>query len=555
MSIHRAPHCNLYLQDFEFDSLGKICPLCERLGVFESFCGNHPRDPSRPLLSFSIAMPIEQLIKAVKESEMRLTEVLLRSWCHQPEEVRVCGPDLKETVNDLIKVYEELKNPNTPVDIVHKLRSSIYGSGIWRFPDHYVGKPGEDLFISEQNYQRVLQSYRNSPQTHEKFTIAALYPYIAQRIRDAYGSCYELFSTEEFSYTPDLTVAPYFLTTFKTAYPNAPLPSEGEINYASFTRESFCRIRKCIPLILDGKVKLDESSLGEFFKYFYCNYVNYAEEKGNFRKGLVFDLESFVIVEFFGSSLSKCIKCKWTEAGSWELFRSFVLPLPKASQIVTAVRQAAEHYDISIISRKSSLIPDGEEFSSYLGHSCNSSFVLQCVKNGDGSPVVLKIVLDTTDRSFFAEIEYQIVTKIMSIESCTDYIMGNVPNSFYRSQTTPNFASFLMDFGTPLSSRKLTLDNLQRILRSLIGLHSCRVAHGNPRIENCVKHSESFKWVDFTGARVFTTVTIKEDIEKFMSSVNHPYQKYDLDTYATNMYNSSMSETERERYIQIFLPN
>eukprot|EP01040_Poterioochromonas_malhamensis_P011107 gene11107-12104_t len=236
---------------------------------------------------------------------------------------------------------------------------------------------------------------------------------------------------------------------------------------------------------------------------------------------MLFSQTEFVLVEFMNGSLTNFLRGKLTAPGSYKLIREF-LSQNHNQTLYSAVLEALDIHARTTLAGTSATITS----LTFSVHSSTEdsvgSALLGCGAFGyvfhvkaNNQDYAMKVSIPT-EQNDLLEKEYAMGRTYANI--CPAVVVGAIEGSLIIRS---NFQSFLMDqVGQPLpSARVLSTGDKMNIFHALLSLHANGFIHGDPRLANCIKVGNLFKWIDFLGVNFYYDSSVKKDLEIFLSSI------------------------------------
>ncbi len=440
-------------------------------------------------------------------------------------------------------------------EAVEKVLGKLHRYVVFRF-DWFLGKRKKDITITKSNKARYTDQIKIvkdnperfvlnwsgegqpflqegevimlAPDQNESNLIASYYPLIAERLLTAFPRDYCLLNGEQYGsippslyycdelrdyFKPDLIILPHFLADFRLPYANAPAVLSESVSYGCLKDIHTYPYA----VLLDAKVDpVTSQQIGDFFHYFEVP----SKWFECFASGMLFSQTEFVLVEFISGSLTKLLRGKLTAPGSYKLIREF-LSQNHNQKLYSAVLEALDIHartlpgpSAMITSLTFSVHSSTEDSvgSALLG--CGAfGFVFHVKANNQDYAMKVSIPTDQND-----QLEKEYTMGRFYANRCPAVVVGAIEGSLI---IRPNFQSFLMDqVGQPLPSAKgLSNEDKMKIFHSLLSLHANGCIHGDPRLANCVKVGNLFKWIDFLDVNFYYDSSVKNDLEIFLSSI------------------------------------
>jgi len=351
---------------------------------------------------------------------------------------------------------------------------------------------------------------------HERFLVGPMMSIIRRKLTGLLSPDCVLVNCEEYGWIPqrsasrvceficpDLLVAPLCAMEMKPAYNNAPCQNELYGVLKSFS------LRRCVAMVMDGKVVITDEGLGNFKKY--LEHLSCADGYGELEmKGFMFDAERGVMMKAFGGHIMEIREFGFNEPGGEEYFRQFFSNCQGKDEFF---RQAAH-------------VCFGDQLD-IIGQGA----IGRVFERRDGA--VAKVVYGE-DNVIKLQREYDYLTNLAihpSYQQFSNFVAHALPNSFcvFEDATIGVFSM------TPIGKPMKSIDDFRKkdviaILRILFLLHSNHIFHGDARFQNVVKQNNNFVWVDF--ALAHTTpggwVYAEKDVKAFLQSIDLYYSNSQL---------------------------
>jgi hypothetical protein len=257
------------------------------------------------------------------------------------------------------------------------------------------------------------------------------------------------------------------------------------------------KLRDFIGLTCEAKQKIDNKGFGEVINY--GTHLCFGERGPVATRLMLFDMQTFWLVESVKGSVANVVACEWSDPGSKNLLHDFVRQpaLPKL------LNDACKHFNLTVAS------------DSFLGAGA-FGFVFHA-QRVDGASVALKIVLNPNVERLETEMSKTLHAKNV----CPAEVIGLEKDGFH---TFEDGAALLMsEVGEDCS--KLSP---QSIMDSLQKLHASGIAHGDARLENVVCVNGKPRWIDFTDSAylVDTPRVMKREMVTLMGYLSERFNGY-----------------------------
>ncbi|CAJ1946421.1 unnamed protein product [Cylindrotheca closterium] len=236
-------------------------------------------------------------------------------------------------------------------------------------------------------------------------------------------------------------------------------------------------LRRFLYLVLDAKKDIDDSAFGQTINY--GAHLSLGENSPITVRLVLFDRESFWLVQTVKGTASSVRKCRWVDGGSKSRLEKFMLQDP----VIEILDKAC--FELGLV----------PEVDGYLGGGAFGLVFKVCDQNG--AALALKIVLDVHDK--VAELQRQMAITNEAQRKCPHLIVGVEENSFRKFDKLGAVLLF-SEVGNHYSSlsKKAIFDSLQE-------LHDNNIAHGSARVDNVVCVNGEAKWIDLQRAYIWNT--------------------------------------------------
>jgi len=241
----------------------------------------------------------------------------------------------------------------------------------------------------------------------------------------------------------------------------------------AFGRLADWKLRQFIYIVLEAKKEIDSSAVGQTLNY--GAHICFKDGPVTVRF-VLFDRETFWLVECVKGRASWIEKCNWTDLGSKSHLAKFALKDPM----------------MELFDRACKTLNLAAEEDGYLGQGAFG--IVFKVRNQNGNSLALKIVPDKEDR--VADLEMQMVITKRVFLQCSHLVVG-IEEDGYVHFPDLGAALLISEVGEHYSKlgKKSILDSLEE-------LHGNGILHGDARVENVVCVNGKPKWIDFGRARI-----------------------------------------------------
>lgn len=256
------------------------------------------------------------------------------------------------------------------------------------------------------------------------------------------------------------------------------------------------RLRNCIGMTLQAKVKVGNQGFGEVLNYG----AHICFNGGPVHTRLIlFDSEEFWLVDCTKGSATAVTKCYWTTPGSKKLLFDF----PLENNLMKLLKRACNALNVTV------------QPEAFLGAGA-FGFVFKAHRSGYQSQLALKLVLsgaESGDNVADLETERQYLARAK--ELCPQSVMGVEDSGFFSFENLGG-ALLLSEVGCPVPPR-----HSRDLIRSLARLHQKQIIHGDPRIQNVVIVGGNLRWIDFRGTKlqINGVLSMRRDMEVLLRSL------------------------------------
>jgi hypothetical protein len=367
---------------------------------------------------------------------------------------------------------------------------------------------------------------------HERYLVAFLTPFFQDRLMSHLPEHLVLVNSEQYAWlpqgardrrtytAPDQFVAPHYLVNYRRVYKDAPAIEGGQ--YGAFP---VIASKVSIQALFDGKVKLDSTGTGDFFKYLVALSTSPNPVDVTHARGMVFDASHARLVTAVCGHVISVTDVRWTDAGSHRLIVDFFAERRDVAH--EAAELARNGLQVNFERFTTQQVVGDESLCCVLGEGAFGR-VYRANRIADGAVVALKVVHGAEACTGLRQ-EYQVFDFLPA--EAFPYVVRVEANSFWQS-TIPRggsqipVAAFLGSaVGKPFQHMdEIGLQQGIGILFALGGLHAAGVVHGDARWRNVVAitqaHTTTYKWVDLRYRGVRTAVGFAEDLNCFFASVS-----------------------------------
>lgn len=466
--------------------------------------------------------------------------------------------DVKRKIEDLMpqsKTTPSSKRPSTFFqEMIHVLNQRNNP-----FIENFNGEGSP--FLDQNDHSEYLSGYIPSKPFSESTLVQNAYPIFNRKLLINELIDYQLINSEShgwlppsFNYLyskdqllkPDLFIALSFLVEFKHRK-NAPV-SQGGCTYKYGKLKNINTYPSILILDAKSSERFSDGEIGDFFNYFHNPTIHFKCKM----KGMLFNQQEFVLVEFDLGYPCYYLRGKLTSNGTLKQIQDFFIPCDK--RIHDSFFDAFQYYKLSSVHYSS--LNKSTIGSALLG--MGSFGIVIKVQNESGVSFALKVIQTIDDDSTIYDFEYHRILNMMTSNPQTSsYLVGVVEGSLYTNEPL-NFVSFLMPtIGVPFKDGAMSISDKQDIIRSLSDLHILGYVHGDARYQNCVKVGTATKWIDFYTNNGYSPVAISKDLKTLLKSFGKTPTKDQLTFYSSKIFDltwvSPTKKNERNNYIYSLL--